>query len=246
MAGSGHRVALDEALDPLVLALDVGSTASRGDVYDAAGRPVEGGRRKIPHEFRTSGDGASEIDPDQVADELGTIITHLAAAPLQGRIAGVALDTFASSLVGVGTDGRAVSPCYTYADSRCGPQVTALRSELDEAQVQQRTGCRLDRSYLPARLRWLRETEAGRFAAARRWLSLGEYVYLRLLDTTAAGTATAAWTGLLDRRTGRWDPDMLRAARVEVDQLSEVRDPDRPVTEVDPEVGKRWAVLAGA
>src|SRR3954464_2228668 len=227
MAGSGHRVALDEALDPLVLALDVGSTASRGDVYDAAGRPVEGGRRKIPHEFRTSGDGASELDPDQVADELGQVITRLAAASLEGRIAGVALDTFASSLVGVGTDGRAVTPCYTYADSRCAPQVTALRAELDEAQVQQRTGCRLHSSYLPARLRWLRETDPGRFTAERRWMSLGEYAYLRLLGTTAAGTATAAWTGLLDRRTGRWDPELLGAAGIEADQLSEVRDPDR-------------------
>jgi hypothetical protein len=67
MAGSGNRVGLDDAQDPFVLALDVGSTASRGDVYDAAGRPVKGGRQKVPHEFRTSGDGASEIDPDQVS-----------------------------------------------------------------------------------------------------------------------------------------------------------------------------------
>src|SRR3954453_4818437 len=246
MTGHGHRVGLDEALNPLVLALDVGSTASRGDVYDAAGRPVEGGRRKIPHEFRTSGEGASEIDPDQVADELGQIITHLAAAPLRGRIAGVALDTFASSLVGVGSDGRAVTPCYTYADSRCGPQVTALRAELDEAQVQQRTGCRLHSSYLPARLRWLRETDPGRFAAVRRWMSLGEYAYLRLLGTTAAGTGTAAWAGLLERRTGRWDPGMLSAAGIGADQLSEVRDPDSPLTDVHAEVGRRWPVLAGA
>ena len=34
----------------------------------------------------------------------------------------------------------------------------------------------------------------------------------QLLGTTAAGTATAAWTGLLDRRTGRWDPELLAAA----------------------------------
>jgi gluconokinase len=246
MAGSGSRVGLDDALDPLVLALDVGSTASRGDVYDAAGRPVEGGRKKVPHAFRTSADGASEIDPDQVVDELGQIVTALTAAPLQGRIAGVALDTFASSLVGVGTDGRAVTPCYTYADSRCGPQVAALRRELDEGEVQQRTGCRLHSSYLPARLRWLRETDPDRFAAAQRWLSLGEYAYLRLLGSTAAGTATAAWTGLLDRRTGRWDPRMLATAGIEADQLSEVRDPDRPLTDVDDAVGRRWPVLQGA
>jgi gluconokinase len=205
---------------------------------------VEGGRKKVPHAFRTGADGASEIDPDQVVDELGQIITELAVAPLQGRIDGVALDTFASSLVGVDGDGRAVTPCYTYADSRCAPQVAALRREHDEGEVQQRTGVRLHSSYLPARLRWLRETDPDRFGAARRWLSLGEYGYLRLLGTTAAGTATAAWTGLLDRRTGRWDDTMLKAAGVEADQLSEVRDPDRPLTDVD--VAGRWPALAGA
>jgi gluconokinase len=246
MAGSGSRVDVRDALDPLVLALDVGSTASRGSLYDAAGLPVAGARRKVPHAFRTSGDGASEIDPDEVVDELGQIITELATAPLQGRIAGVALDTFASSLVGVDGDGRAVTPCYTYADSRCGAQVSALRRDLDEQEVQQRTGCRLHSSYLPARLRWLRESDLDRFAAVRRWLSLGEYAYLRLLGATAAGTATAAWTGLLDRRTGRWDPGMLAAARIEVDQLSQVRDPDDPLVDVADEVVGRWPALTGA
>jgi gluconokinase len=246
MTGSGGRVGLDEALDPLVLALDVGSTASRGDVYDAAGRPVAGGRRKVAHAFRTGADGTSEIDPDQVVDELAEIITGLAVAPLRGRIAGVALDTFASSLVGVDGGGAAATPCYTYADSRCGPQVQALRRELDEGEVQQRTGCRLHSSYLPARFRWLRETEPDRFAAAHRWMSLGEYAYLRLLGTTAAGTATAAWTGMLDRRTGEWDPKMLAVAGVEPDRMSQVRDPDQPLTEVDAAVAARWPALDGA
>jgi gluconokinase len=246
VADSGKRVGWDDALDPLVLALDVGSTASRGDIYDAAGRPVQGGRRKVPHQFDTTADGASVIDPDQVVDELEQIITDRAAAELKGRIGGVALDTFASSVVGVDGNGRPVTPCYTYADSRCGAHVVALRRELDEAEVQQRTGCRLHSSYLPARLRWLHEADPARFGSAQRWLSLGEYAYLRMLGSTAAGTATAAWTGLLDRRTGRWDPQMLKAAGIEADQLSEVRDPDQPLTDVDARVARRWPALADA
>lgn len=222
-------IALADAADPLVLAMDVGSTGSRAGIYDAAGRPVRGRAAKVGHQFTTAGDGTSELDPDQVADELGHLLDALATADLRGRIAGVALDTFASSLVGVSADGRAVTPCYTYADARCGAQVEALRRELDETDVQQRTGCRLHGSYLPARLQWLREADPSRFAAARRWMSLGEYAYLRLIGTTAAGTSTAAWTGLLDRRTGRWDPGMLEVAGIRADQLSEVRDPDRPL-----------------
>jgi gluconokinase len=108
MAAAAGRVKLREAIDPLVLAVDIGSTASRGDVYDAAGRPVRGGREKVPHQFTTRDDGTSEIDPDQIVGEVQQIITALATDRRAGRIGGVALDTFASSLVGVGADRRPV------------------------------------------------------------------------------------------------------------------------------------------
>jgi gluconokinase len=240
------RVGLGRAQDPLVLALDIGSTASRGDVYDASGRPVEGNRHKVPHAFTTGGDGTSTLDADAVVAEVAELIDALAVPRLEGRIGGVALDTFASSLVGVTADGRACTPCFTYADARCGAQVVALREELDEAVVHQRTGTRFHSSYLAPRLRWLRETDPVTFRQARRWMSLGEYVYLRLAGVTAAGTATAAWTGMLDRRTGAWDPELVAAAGIEVEQLSEVRDPASPLREVSASVASRWPALAGA
>jgi hypothetical protein len=96
MARTDGRVKLSQALDPLVLAVDVGSTASRGDVFDAAGRPVHGGRRKIPHQFTSRQDGTSEIDPDQIVREVQQIITSLATPGLAGRIGGVAIGPWMS------------------------------------------------------------------------------------------------------------------------------------------------------
>lgn len=237
-------VDLADAAPPFVLALDVGSTASRGGIYDAVGRPVKHLRHKVPHAFTTGTDGTSEIDPDAVVAEIAEIVTTLATADLAGRIGGVALDTFASSLVGVDADGAALTPCYTYADSRCAPQLAALRSELDEAAVHQRTGTRLHTSYHAPRLRWLRETAPETFARTARWLSLGEYAYLRLLGTTAVGTSTAAWTGLLDRRERAWDPELLAAAGITAGQLSEIR--DDPLTAVPRAVRRRWPGLSDA
>ena len=240
------RVSRTDAVDPLVLAVDVGSTATRGDVYDAAGRPVEGGRCKVPHQFVTAADGTSQIDPDAVVEEVAQVIGQLAGRWRAGRIAAVALDTFASSLVGVRPDGSAATPCYTYADSRCAEQVVMLRGELDEPAIQQRTGCRLHTSYLAPRLRWLQATQPGAFAAAARWMSVGEYVYLRLLGTTAVGTSIAAWTGLLDRRTGRWDDELVAAAGLRADQLSDIRDPTEPFDDTGPVIGSRWPALANS
>jgi gluconokinase len=84
------------------------------------------------------------------------------------------------------------------------------------------------------------------FRSVRHWMSLGEYIYLQILGVTAAGTSTAAWTGMLDRRTGQWDQELLDVCGVRDEQLSEVRDPDQPITEVDAAVRRRWPALAGA
>ena len=80
-----------------------------------------------------------DVEPFAYA-EVEQIIERVARPRLTGRVAGVALDTFASSLVGVDARGEPLTPCYTYADSRNTAQVAALRAELDEAQVQKKHG----------------------------------------------------------------------------------------------------------
>ncbi|MFI7582880.1 gluconokinase [Kocuria sp. M1N1S27] len=245
--GADFSVELEDAADPLVMALDVGSTGSRGGLHDATGTPVRGYRHKIEHEFTTASDGTSVIDPEQVTDELAAILDLVLADPaLTGRVAGVALDTFASSLVGVGADGEPVTTCFTYADSRCAEQLAGLREELDEPSTLQRTGARLHTSYLAPRLRWLRETDPDAWERARRWMSLGEYVHLRLLGTARAGTATAAWTGMLDRRTGQWDEPLLLACGLDAEHFNPLADPHEPIPDVAASVTERWPVLEGA
>lgn len=241
-------VPLEDAVDPLVLALDVGSTATRGSLHDATGTPVRGYRNKIRHAFTTGDDGTSTIDPDQVVEELGRLLDEIIGtrSELTGRIGGVAIDTFASSLVGVDARHRATTPCYTYADSRSREQLAALRREVDEDELQQLTGTRLHTSYLTPRFRWLREAEPETFARTKRWFSLGEYFHLRLLGKARIGTSAAAWTGLLDRHTGDWSDRMLELARVDRESLSLIARPNQPIREVPQAVGERWPALRRA
>src|SRR5689334_2262650 len=182
MARTDDDVALDAALDPLVLALDIGSTATRGGVHDASGRRVHGLQHKVAHAFTVSPDGTSVIDPDQVTAEVEQVIDAVTGDPrLATRIAGVAMDTFAASLIAVDAAGRALTPCLTYADSRCASEVEVLRRELDEHAVQQRTGTRLHTSYHAPRLRRLATAEPDVFGRTAAWWSLGEYVWARLI-----------------------------------------------------------------
>jgi gluconokinase len=237
-------VSLDAALDPLVLALDIGSTATRGGVHDASGRRVHGLQHKVPHAFTVAAGGTSIIDPDQVVAEVEQVLDAVTGDPrLASRVAGVAMDTFAASLIAVGAAGRPLTPCVTYADSRSADAVTALREELDERAVQQRTGTRLHTSYHAPRLRWLAATQPKVFAETVSWWSLGEYVLARLIGTALAGTSTVAWTGLLDRRTGELDGELLAAVGASGEQFSPPRDMTEPAAAAAP---ARWPALARA
>ncbi|MFI5908506.1 gluconokinase [Dactylosporangium sp. NPDC051541] len=244
MARSGDDVSLKAALDPLVVALDIGSTATRGGVHDASGRRVRGLQHKVPHAFTVAADGTSVIDPDQVTAEVEQVLDAVTGERrLKARIAGVAMDTFAASLIAVDAAGRALTPCLTYADARSAGAVAALREELDERAVQQRTGTRLHTSYHAPRLRWLARAQPDVVARAAGWWSLGEYVWNRLVGHPLAGTSTVAWTGLLDRRTGEFDAELLAAAGIAPAQLSPPRDMSEPLPAPSP---ARRPALAGA
>lgn len=241
-------IELKDAVAPLVLALDVGSTATRGAVYDAAGRPV-GRRAKVPHAFTTAPDGTSEIDPEQVVAEVRSVLDQLTATLGDQPVAGVALDTFASSLVVVDAEGRALTPCFTYADGRCARQVRALREEIDDEALQQRTGTRVHSSYWPPRLRWLAAERPDVVRQAAAYLSLGDYVLRRLTGTVATGTSSASWTGMVDRHRADWYPELVEIVGISLDQLPPVHHLDQPV-EVDArraaKIARRWPVLTDA
>nr|NLD40601.1 gluconokinase [Actinomycetales bacterium] len=232
---------LSQAEAPFVLAFDVGSTGTRAGIYDALARPVRGHRAKVGHAFTTVANGTSTIDPDQVVAEAREVM----GAVLDGfphQIAGVCICTFASSLVGE-ADGRALTPCYTYADSRPAPQVNYLKSILNEDEVQQRTGTRQHTGYLPARFLWLRQTDEETFGRVERWMSLGEYVWLRLIGVTAAGVSTAAWTGMLNRREATWDAELCGLAGVDPHYLTPIAPPSQPL---EPVIAPGYPQLAEA
>jgi gluconokinase len=62
----------------------------------------------------TRTDGTSVVDPDVMVADLVTITDTVVGTDAPGgRVAAVALDTFASSVVRVAGDSAAVTPCFT-------------------------------------------------------------------------------------------------------------------------------------
>lgn len=201
----------------IVLALDLGTSSVRAMLFDAHGRALPGAEVQTAYSQTVSADGGVQTDAEELLARTVDAVKQLLAktdADTQARLAGVGVSCFWHSLVGVGTDGRARTPLFSWADSRAASQADALKTELDPGDYHRRTGCELHPNYWPAKLRWLQQTQAAEFGRVTRWMSFAEYFYLRLFGKAKVSLSMASGTGLLNPNTKTWDPETLQVLPV--------------------------------
>jgi gluconokinase len=208
----------------MVIALDVGTSSARAGLYDAAGRPVTGRFHQVAYEPIVTADGGVEHDPAVLLEAVAGCLDVVAAGAGDGAIAGVGVTTFWHGLLGFDAAGAAVTPVYTWADSRAARHAARLRETLDEPALHARTGCHLHSSYWPAKLRWLAQERAAEVARVARWGSVGEYLELALFGEAATSVSMASGTGLFDGAAGRWDAEALAVAGIDAARLFPVVD----------------------
>lgn len=230
---------------PLILAIDIGSSSARVLLYDRRGRAVGGVSAQEKYQVRTPVGGAAEYDPDALLEHVARCVdAALGQAGAQAnQIAGVAVDTLVSNILAVGDAGRPLTPLVSYADTRNDPDADALREALDEGTAHDRTGCMLRTSYWPARLAWFRRVEPGVWGQAALWITLGEYIEMRLFGRCRVSFSAASWSGLLDRRTLTWDEPLLEHLGIRPDQLSPLVDVDAPLKGLAEPYAARWPAL---
>jgi gluconokinase len=232
---------------PFVLVVDVGSSSVRANLYDRHARLVPGTQQARHFALHTAADGTAEEDARALALEVEKVVDSvLAQAGRRAKeIAAVGLDTLVFAACGVDAKKTPVTPLYTYADTRARRQAQALRRELDFAAVYQRTGCPLHTAYMPARLRWLEETQPDVARRVRRWLPVGSLLYGRWFGQEAVPVSysVAAWSGLLDRRRLEWDAELGRHLRTPPDALPPLGDYDHSRRGLIAKYAKRWPAL---
>ncbi len=232
----------------LILTLDIGSSSVRAMIFDARARAVSGASAQVKYQFRTTSDGGGEIDADELVEYCVSVIDGLLArlGDSARQIAAVASDCFVMSILGVDANGNAVTPVYTYADSRGARQVADLRARFEESATHQRVGTLFHTSYLPARISWMAQERTEEFKGARYWMSFGEYLYFKVLGVRAVSHSVASWTGLLNRETLDWDDGLIAALPLERDQMSPIVDCESQMGELQRDFSARWSALKNA
>jgi len=240
------NVELIEAMAPLILAIDIGSSSVRSLLYDAAGRQINGSECQLGHVLKTDTDGAAEAVPTELLAHVVACVdsTVAFARARQTDFGAVAISSFWHSVMGIDTDGHPTTPVFTWADKRAGVEVERLTEEFPVEVAVGATGCRIHSSYWPAKLRWLRHERSVEFLRTTSWLSFADFLALKLTGRALTSISMASGTGLLAIDDLIWHAPMVEEAGISMAQLPAIIDRDQRLPAPLPAFQARWPELA--
>ncbi len=229
--------------DPLVVAIDIGSSSVRAGIFDRAGRLHRGSFAQLPYDMTVDPTGSVTIEPARVLDVVARTLDALVVRAYDEleRVMGVGISCFLHSVAGLDRRGNALTPLLTWADTTSGAQAAALRRAMSEEEVWQRTGCPLHASYWPAKILRLRQVTPRRIV---RWAGAAEIVFEALTGRCVMDVSMASGTGLLNRLDGSWDAPLLGAVGVDRAALPELASPGKAM-QLRGWAAERWPALAG-
>ena len=206
----------------LVLAIDIGTGATKAVLFDAQLKPVAILRKHYP--LLAPAKGWSEQEPEVIFQAvLAALHESFAAAPPGSRIRGVAFSSQLYSVLALGPEGQVLSNSLTWSDTRSHQEAQALRQCPQASEIIQRTGCPIDAAYPLAKIKWLKDNLS--LPPEARFVSIKEYVLQRLTGQFLADWAIASATGMFDIRLQRWDPEATALLGITAENLSSLVSP---------------------
>lgn len=202
-----------------LLGIDVGTTGTKTILFTEDGRAVAHAYRG--YELSHPHVGESEQD----AEEWWRAICETVREVCEGRgvadrVAAISLSTQGGTLVPTDKVGAPLRPAIVWNDARCAEEKEKFLAEVGPAETMyEKTGWKLGRALLALEIRHLKDHEPDVFAAADYFLSVPDYVSLKMTGIPALDPSNAGINQLVDIQTGRYDAALLAFAGVTEERL---------------------------
>jgi len=216
--------------EPLVLALDQGTTGSTALLIDRRGRVRGRGYAELPQHFPRP--GWVEHDPDDLwSGVLEATTRALAAARAKAsQVAAIGVtNQRETTLLWDRKTGEPLGTAIVWQDRRTADRCAELRRRGREPAIRRATGLVLDPYFSATKLEWLLAHRAGaRARLAKNRLAAGtvdSWLVWKLTGGAVHATdpTNASRTMLFGLSSRRWEPELLRLFGVPASLLPEVR-----------------------
>lgn len=230
-----------------LIGVDIGTQGTKAGLFAADGRLLASAFRKSS--LYRPRPGVVEEDPErQVAAVCQTIAECVEKAGLApSEVAGLAIDGQMAGILGVGENGRNVTPYDSWLDTRCAPYIQRM-NEAAAGEIAARTGGPASFNHGPKILWWMHERPK-EFRSIKSFVQPGGYAAMRLCGLPVSEAfidkTYLHFSGFADNQKGCWDAALCRQFGVDAAKLPHIVNPHEVVGEMIPAMARRCGLRAG-
>ncbi|WP_141604180.1 gluconokinase [Terrilactibacillus laevilacticus] len=203
------------------LGVDIGTTSTKAVVFGDKGKVIS--MHHVEYPLLSPAPSIAEQDPDEIFE---AVMKTIKISINKGNInpADLNLVSFSSamhSLIAMDENGKPLTRCITWADSRAKKWAEKIKNELNGIEIYKRTGTPIHPMSPLAKIAWLRTDYPDLFNKTRKFIGIKEYIFYKLFDRYLIDYSLASATGLFNLKNLTWDDEALQIAGITSDQLSE-------------------------
>lgn len=196
---------------PLLLGIDVGTTAVKAALFTADGTTTAVGEAEYPTQYIRPGWVEQNAQDWWQATCTATQIALNKVDGAAKRIAGIGVSAQAPTLLPVDATGTPLHPALIWMDRRAEHEAQEIGAQLGDDAVFRISGNRPDPYYVAAKVRWYSKHHPNLMQKTAQFLQINGYINYRLTGEYTLDNAHAGLLQLCDHRTGAWSSELMDA-----------------------------------
>ncbi len=225
--------------DPLVIAIDSSTTATKAIIVDAQGRVLATGKRDI----KLSNPRTSFYEHDPLSwwtttnEAIGEAISLLTPAE-KGRIAAMAITPPRETFAPFDADGNPLRQGIIWMDGRAADQIQRYGSP----EIHALSGKPADITPALYKMAWVKENEPDVLPSAHKVVDVHGYLVHQLTGQWVSSVACADSLGLFNIAEQDYDPKLLEIAGVTREQMSDLKKPGEIIGDIRKDITEAWGL----
>lgn len=203
------------------LGVDIGTTSTKAVLFDHTGSVMSIHHKEYP--LYSPSPSIAEQDPEEifraVKETIKITMQKGAVSPLNLEL--VSFSSAMHSLIAMDAQGKPLTRCITWADSRAASWAEKIKNELNGLEIYKRTGTPIHPMSPLAKIAWLKTEHPEIFAKTEKFIGIKEYIFYQFFNRYIIDHSLASATGLFNLNHLAWDEEALSIAGITENNLAE-------------------------
>ncbi|MFC3198988.1 gluconokinase [Parapedobacter deserti] len=205
-----------------IIGVDIGTSGTKAVAFDVFGSIIS--ESYVGYPLLNPQKDFFEQDPDvlfsAVLKAIPQVVRRVNDIWGSARLSGIGFSSAMHGLIVMGEQDRRLTNCIIWADTRAEAFATKLRNTAEGLNIYLKTGTPIHPMSPLCKLAWLREHLPSVFSAAKKFISIKEYVFFKLFGHYVVDESIASATGLFDIYERAWYPPALNLVGILPEQLA--------------------------